>query len=327
MPEISVIVPVYKTQKYLKRCIESILSQNFTDFELIIVDDGSPDDCGKICDGYAVSDSRVFVLHQENRGVSAARNAGLRASHGSYIAFIDSDDYVAIEYLSELYAMVKRHKAEISIVGAFPFDNDSDRSIDAVTIYHSGRSAVQEIGIQHTYRFRCCWGKLIKRQIAEAYLFPENQRIGEDFAIVYKWLFTAKLVTAKDTPLYFYNKANDESATHHFQLKSLDELRVNEMLTFFKINDFPDNLKLYAEEYVMRSALYTDRITKEYPHEKKLLQRLRRDLRKAIKEYGSLIGLNQSSQKNFIIRTANPTAYKIKRTLKKIRNKLKLNKG
>ena len=102
MPQVSIIVPVYKTEKYLKRCIDSILAQSFTDFELILVDDGSPDQSGAICDAYAVQDSRVKVVHQKNKGVSSARNAGLNIAQSQYIMFCDSDDVVAPTWIEHL---------------------------------------------------------------------------------------------------------------------------------------------------------------------------------------------------------------------------------
>ena len=97
-PLISVIVPVYKAEKYLPQCIESILAQTFTDFELLLIDDGSPDRSGEICDEYVRKDHRIRVFHQQNRGVSAARNLGLEQAVGEYIAFVDSDDYVLPDY-------------------------------------------------------------------------------------------------------------------------------------------------------------------------------------------------------------------------------------
>ena len=93
-PEISVIVPVYKVEKYLQQCIDSILVQTFTDFELLLIDDGSPDRCGEICEEYAQKDERIRVFHQENAGLSCARNTGLMNSSGKYVTYIDSDDYV-----------------------------------------------------------------------------------------------------------------------------------------------------------------------------------------------------------------------------------------
>ena len=103
MPEISIIVPVYNTEKYLHRCIDSILAQTFTDFELILVDDGSPDNCPQICDEYAEKDCRVKVIHQENGGLSAARNAGIDIATGTFIFFCDSDDYIKEDCLLHFY--------------------------------------------------------------------------------------------------------------------------------------------------------------------------------------------------------------------------------
>lgn len=109
LPEISVIVPVYKVEPYLRRCVDSILNQTFTDFELILVDDGSPDNCPAICDEYAGKDSRVHVIHQENGGLSAARNAGMDAAHGKYFLFCDSDDYVSPYWCETLYNAATEH--------------------------------------------------------------------------------------------------------------------------------------------------------------------------------------------------------------------------
>lgn len=123
MPEISIIVPVYKVECYLHRCVDSILTQTFQDFELILVDDGSPDNCPAICDEYAAKDSRVRVIHKVNGGVSSARNAGLDAACGTYIMFCDSDDYVDCGWCQELYNAVSAHPASCvvsNLVRVFP---------------------------------------------------------------------------------------------------------------------------------------------------------------------------------------------------------------
>ena len=114
MPKVTVIVPVYNVEQYLRRCIDSILAQTFGDLELILVDDGSADSSGVICDAYAEKDSRVKVIHQKNSGVSAARNTGLDAAEGEYIAFVDSDDHVDPDYLAALL----QTKADLVICGA-----------------------------------------------------------------------------------------------------------------------------------------------------------------------------------------------------------------
>lgn len=127
MPIISVIVPVYNVEKYLPRCIDSILAQTFTDFELILVDDGSPDNCGAICDEYAAKDKRVRVIHKSNGGVSSARNAGLDAASGEYVTFVDSDDYIAEDRLKQMHSSIFESKADIAVAG-FRFVDEIGRA-------------------------------------------------------------------------------------------------------------------------------------------------------------------------------------------------------
>ena len=105
---ISVIVPIYKVEKYLRRCVDSILNQSYTDFELLLIDDGSPDGCPQICDEYAQQDTRVRVFHKPNGGLSDARNYGLDRMKGEYVSFIDSDDYVGPDYLTVLVELAKK---------------------------------------------------------------------------------------------------------------------------------------------------------------------------------------------------------------------------
>ena len=117
IPKISIIVPVYKVEKYLSRCIKSILRQTFTDFELILVDDGSPDKCPQMCDDWGKKDKRIRVIHKENGGLSSARNAGLRAARGEYIGFVDSDDWIACDMYEILYQLAKKYRADITCGG------------------------------------------------------------------------------------------------------------------------------------------------------------------------------------------------------------------
>lgn len=116
MPEISIIVPIYKTESYLERCINSILNQSFTDFELILVDDGSPDSCPQICDAWAKKDKRICVIHKENGGLSSARNAGIYITRGNYIGFVDSDDWIAPDMYEMLYNSATKHNADYAAI-------------------------------------------------------------------------------------------------------------------------------------------------------------------------------------------------------------------
>ena len=117
MPKISIIVPVYNVEKYLRKCVDSILNQTFKDFELILVDDGSIDTSGKICDEYNLKDNRIKVIHKENGGLSSARNAGLDIAQGEYIGFVDSDDWIELDMYEELYKICKENDTDVGIVG------------------------------------------------------------------------------------------------------------------------------------------------------------------------------------------------------------------
>ena len=128
MAEISVIVPVYKVEAFLGRCVDSILSQSFSDFELILVDDGSPDNCGKMCEDYAKQDDRIHVIHQKNGGLSAARNTGIdwtfKHSESRWLAFVDSDDWVHPDYLKILYNTAKHTSCKLSACGFFKTEGE-----------------------------------------------------------------------------------------------------------------------------------------------------------------------------------------------------------
>ena len=116
-PKISVIVPVYKVEKYLNKCVDSIVNQTFTDIEIILVDDGSPDNSGKMCDDWSQKDRRIRVIHKENGGLSDARNRGIQESSGEYIIFIDSDDFIEPKMLEVLYNLATDHDADVAISG------------------------------------------------------------------------------------------------------------------------------------------------------------------------------------------------------------------
>ncbi|MBO4675217.1 MAG: glycosyltransferase family 2 protein, partial [Elusimicrobiaceae bacterium] len=118
-PLISVIISVYNTEKYLCKCVDSVLTQTYQNLEVILVDDGSTDSCGRICDEYVSKDSRVQVIHQQNAGLSAVRNAGIKAAKGEYFSFIDSDDWVDARFIETLWNLAEEHRAPVCVVGRY----------------------------------------------------------------------------------------------------------------------------------------------------------------------------------------------------------------
>ena len=207
MPQISVIVPVYKVEQFLARCVQSILSQSFADFELILVDDGSPDNCGAICDEYARRDERVHVIHQKNGGLSAARNAGMdwmyANSDSQWIAFADSDDWIHPDFLQRLYSAAKKHDCKISACGFFrtggdPFPEypeEEAKCFSAGDYYcseqiHGGVTAV-------------AWNKLYHRSLMEKLRYPTG-KLHEDEFTTYRAVYASGKIAVLEAPLYAY---------------------------------------------------------------------------------------------------------------------------
>lgn len=208
--EISVVVPVYNVEKYLDRCVSSILNQTFTDYELILVDDGSTDNSGRLCDEIKTHDSRIEVLHKDNGGLSDARNCGTAVAHGKYIAYIDSDDYVTDDYLQLLHDMVVNYNADVA-VGNFIEVNDgkelssvdrlySDNDIKVLT----NREALHMLLATPCYlQMVTAWGKLIKADIAKNNPFPIG-RLREDEATTYRYYINSEKTVVSNAEIYGY---------------------------------------------------------------------------------------------------------------------------
>lgn len=203
-PLISVIVPIYKVEAYLPECIDSILRQTYTNLECILVDDGSPDRCGVICDEFARRDSRVRVIHQPNRGVSEARNAGLDAAKGQYISFVDSDDWVLPEMLERQIWLFQNYQIQIAEVTR----QDMKEQGTGRVYLSSGTEMMLDIFQEKDFGFEglSCWspwGKLYKAELWKNIRFPAG-RIYEDLQSVCLVYFNAEQVAVLDEPLYFY---------------------------------------------------------------------------------------------------------------------------
>ena len=223
MPKISVIVPVYKVEPYLRRCVESILAQTLADFELILVDDGSPDNCGAICDEYASKDKRVHVIHQDNQGQGAARNHALdwmfANSDSDYVSFVDSDDWVHPRYLERLLNGLINCDAEICQCGHLVTDGNMRGSMPEEKLF-SVTPKEEYIEYYSPY----VWGKLFTRRIWQTLRFPEGQ-IYEDLAIWYKILFSQEKIVIVDSILYYYFQNSEgtmRSAWHPGMLARMD---------------------------------------------------------------------------------------------------------
>ena len=238
MPKISVIVPVYKVEDYLCRCIDSILAQTFTDFELILVDDGSPDNCGVICDEYEQKDSRVRVIHQQNQGQAAARNRAVAEANGEWIHFVDSDDMIHPQMLEVLYCAVIENDANIGMCGAIESEEIPDTFYSTPNRHAIVRDMDEETMedlLEHgEHRYWVVWGKLIKKGIIQKLPFTKG-RIYEDNAIVCQWLYEAGKVADLKDRLYFYFVNRQGTTKKGFYWKKLDYLwALRKQMQFFR---------------------------------------------------------------------------------------------
>lgn len=272
MPLISVIVPVYKVEPYLSRCIDSILAQTFTDFELILIDDGSPDNCGKLCDDYAEKDSRVFVIHQENRGVSAARNAGinwaLNNSDSKFFAFIDSDDAVTDNYLEKLISGVANPSVDIvSCKMQFITEQGEklapDQYVNNPPEQFNGRDAVYHLYKMDGKLSIEIWGKLYRKNLFANIRLPEG-KIHEDQAMVPIILYSAKNVVVFFDELYIYYVRNESIMHQKFSVARFDDITALQSCEdFFVKKEEHEIVSLINNRKLVIQALYTLTARKE----------------------------------------------------------------
>ena len=255
---ISVIVPVYNVEKYIHRCVDSILGQTYADFELILVDDGSPDNCGVICDEYAAKDNRIVVIHQKNGGLSAARNAGLdwvfANSDSQWLNFVDSDDWVHPEYLERLLDAVLMHNVNISICGYAQTDGKEPEVIQDTSTSILWRT--EDFYVKHNINATVSWGKLFRKECFEKIRFPEG-KIHEDAFTTYKILFEHDVLAVICAPLYFYY-ANPNGITRSaFRIKRYDEIQATEeRIAYFNKHGYSDIAKMELRHLECDIALF-----------------------------------------------------------------------
>lgn len=234
---ISIIVPVYKVEKYIKQCVDSIIAQTYKDIEIILVDDGSPDNCPYICDNYAKADSRIKVVHKKNGGLMSARQAGLRAATGDYIGFVDGDDWIEPDMYEHFAAVIEKYNPDMALCEfyfAYP-QKDELSSQKLSKPYFEKDDMEQEI--YPTMLFKgvyfmtginpCCWSKVFKRELLEKNLYNVTTKIkiGEDAAFTYPCLLEANSVAYVDKFLYHY-RINQESMTKAYDIHLEDTILI-----------------------------------------------------------------------------------------------------
>lgn len=230
-PKISVIIPVYKVEKYLRRCVDSILNQTYKNFELLLVDDGSPDSSGKICDDYSKTDNRIKVIHKKNGGLSSARNAGIKASSGDYLNFVDSDDWLEFDCLEYLLELLTKNNADFSMAENIRDSSDVDFDSklkktpfeEKVFSQKDFLSLFFKINTQKNVQY--AWAKLYKKKLFDNIKYPEGLT-DEDVPATFNVILASNKI-AYSTKIVYHYFVNPNSITEsEFSNKKFDLLKV-----------------------------------------------------------------------------------------------------
>lgn len=244
MVKISIIVPVYNVEKYIHRCIDSILSQTFTNFELILVDDGSPDLCGKICDEYEKKDKRIKVIHKKNGGLSDARNAGLEVAQGEFIGFVDSDDYIESDMYEKLLKACELNNSKIAMCGRYNVIGENMYplfSFEGCKIWES-REAIDNLLSWENIDSSAC-DKLFSKELFENIRFPVGKYNEDIFVMCHIIHNSGKIVHIGDAKYFYFHRQNSIT-TEKFSEKKLDLLEATGKVISFVKDNYPN---LYAK--------------------------------------------------------------------------------
>ncbi|EGO5804879.1 glycosyltransferase, partial [Enterococcus faecalis] len=223
MSKISIIVPVYNVEKYLEKCVRSILAQTFTDFELILVDDGSPDSSGAMCDQFAEQDQRVKVIHKENGGLSDARNAGIEIAQGEFLGFVDSDDYIEEDMYELLYTNAIKEQADISACGLYDVYDNRELKIDKYIYRVLDSETALKTFVEGNISNVTVTSKMFKRSLFDNIRFPVG-KITEDAFIIVDLVRKSKKIVLDTRQKYFYYHRENSITTNQFSKKDFDTI-------------------------------------------------------------------------------------------------------
>ena len=241
---ISVIVPVYGVETYLSRAVDSLLAQTYTNLQIVLVDDGSPDNCGIICDDYARQDERITVIHKQNGGLSSARNAGICAAKGTYLAFLDSDDYYCPTMLERLYYAATTSGCAMAQCGFYRFfDTPEATPISGPVQVLSSTDALKRID---DAEYMAAWNKLYHARLFADIRFPEG-KIHEDVGTTYRLFYESEKIAVIPDALYGYFENPDSITTSKIKMNKLDLLDMYaQQITFFREKGLHDNMRRSA---------------------------------------------------------------------------------
>ncbi len=251
---ISVIVPVYKVEKYLEKCIESVLKQTYTNLQIILVDDGSPDNCGKICDEYAKKDSRIEVIHKANGGLSDARNVGISKAKGRYIGFVDSDDYIKEDMYEILLNLIKKYDADVSICNLYDVidGNECIRNKENGIREYSRLDILKEVLLDKNIQ-SYAWNKLYEKELFDEIKYPIGKKY-EDIGTTFYLFEKCNKIVVTSEPEYYYLKRADSLVNNVTESTILDYTEII-IQRYLYIKQNIKELRKYNNYYLAKTLI------------------------------------------------------------------------
>ena len=318
MPAVSIIVPVYNVEKYLRECLDSILKQTFKDFELILIDDGSKDKSGEICDEYAKLHSNITVAHQNNQGQAAARNNGVKISKSDWIMFVDSDDVIHPDLLQFLYKAAKESNSGMAVTERFKSETIPDDFFRQYTFEYAVKKTIpeklEEFYDNKQFYYWAPFPSIIKKNVAQSVPFPEG-RIYEDNAVGCQLLYYANTLALVPHCMYFYRENPSGTMNQPLNEKKLDYLwALEEQIKFYEELHYVKMCKKITNELIGSTLYYYARCKKE--NNDKLLEIVIKDLKRFLKQYRRYIEDKDKVIERKTDRILNPRIYRIKKVLK-----------
>ena len=255
LPLISIIVPVYQVEKYVDKCVNSLVSQTYQNIEIFLVDDGSPDKSGQICDGYAEQYPFIHVIHQENAGQAAARNRAAKMANGEFISFVDSDDFVETDYIEYLFYLLRKYQADISIGGSRYIFEGNDPKGRTAESEEDELLTVTEALRRINYNQGCgatAWVKLFKKELILEHPFPEGQ-IFEDLAMIYKIVGDSSSIAFGNRVIYYWVQHVGSTTRMGFDERQMAAMDAADSQIGYMAARYPDALMSAKYRYVAKA--------------------------------------------------------------------------